>query len=218
MLLYDGGKILVTMAAGSVLGFLYVLLLPVAWIVAAILIIMKRIIVGIAGVTAKSTAFGWRPIEAYLTGKKKKKQTRRSRRDAVKAGEGNTNWKGGIPMLTYRGGYKVQKGTYWDLAKGERIDMNAEGVLPGDRKTIFVKMPVAAVLLAGPVIGLLYAVFLPFIGIAMTLMLVGKKLISGIVHVAVKSTSFGWRPIESYLDGKQRKKREPKETKGHDKS
>lgn len=72
MLLYDGGKILVTMAAGSVLGFLYVLLLPVAWIVAAILIIMKRIIVGIAGVTAKSTAFGWRPIESYLTGKKKK--------------------------------------------------------------------------------------------------------------------------------------------------
>lgn len=121
-------------------------------------------------------------------------------------------------MLTYRGGNKVQKGTYWDLAKGERIDVDAEGVLPGDRKIIFVKLPVAAVLLAGPFIGLLYAVFLPFIGIAMTLMLVGKKLITGIVHVAVKSTSFGWRPIESYLDGKQRKKREPKETKGHDKS
>ncbi|OGW42454.1 MAG: hypothetical protein A2010_17310 [Nitrospirae bacterium GWD2_57_9] len=121
-------------------------------------------------------------------------------------------------MLTYKGGYKVQKGTYWDLANGERIDMNGEGILPGDRRTMFVKMPAAAVLLAGPVLGLLYAVFLPFIGIAMTLVLVGKKLVSGVVHVAVKSTSFGWRPIESYLDGKQRKKRDMKETKRHDKS
>lgn len=121
-------------------------------------------------------------------------------------------------MLTYRGGNKVQRGTYWDLAKGERVDVLAEGILPGDGKTLFVKMPVAAVLLAGPFIGLLYAVFLPFIGIAMTLVLVGRKLVTGLVHVAVKSTSFGWRPIESYLDGKQRKKRGMKETKGHEKS
>lgn len=121
-------------------------------------------------------------------------------------------------MLTYRGGSKVQKGTYWDLAKGERIDIDAEGMLPGDRNIMFVKLPAAAVLLAGPLVGLLYAVFLPFIGIAMTLILVGRKLAVGLVHMAVKSTSFGWRPIESYLDGKQRKKREPKETKGHDKA
>lgn len=74
MLLYDGGKILVTMAAGSVLGFLYVLLLPIAWIIAAAVIIMKQLAVAVAGVAAKSTAFGWRPIEAYLTGKKKQKK------------------------------------------------------------------------------------------------------------------------------------------------
>lgn len=74
MLLYDGGKVLVTMAAGSVLGFLYVLLLPAAWIIAAAVILTKQLVAGVAGVTARSTAFGWRPIEAYLTGKKKKKK------------------------------------------------------------------------------------------------------------------------------------------------
>ncbi len=121
-------------------------------------------------------------------------------------------------MLTYKGGRKVQSGTYWNLARGERIDMTSEGLLPGDDKTTFIKMPVAGILLAGPVLGLLYAVFLPFIGIAMTLVLVGKKLAGGVVQVAVKSTSFGWRPIESYLDGKQRKKREVKETKRNGKS
>ncbi|OGW42455.1 MAG: hypothetical protein A2010_17315 [Nitrospirae bacterium GWD2_57_9] len=74
MLLYDGGRVLVTMAAGSVLGFLYVLLLPVAWIIAATVILMQRLVAGLAGVAARSTAFGWRPREAYLTGKKKKKK------------------------------------------------------------------------------------------------------------------------------------------------
>jgi hypothetical protein len=121
-------------------------------------------------------------------------------------------------MLTYRGGHKVQKGTYWNLARGERFDVAGEGVLPGDHGALFVKMSTAGVLLAGPVLGLLYAVFLPFIGIAMTLILVGRKLVSGVVQVAVKSTSFGWRPIESYLDGKQRRQKELKETKRHGKT
>ncbi len=71
MVLYDGGKILVTMAAGSILGLVYVLVLPFAWIVAAIVILSKRVVHGLAGSTAKSTSFGWDPTEAYLTGKKK---------------------------------------------------------------------------------------------------------------------------------------------------
>jgi hypothetical protein len=67
-------------------------------------------------------------------------------------------------------------------------------------------MSTAAVLLVGPVMGLLYAVFLPFIGIAMTLKLIGKKLTTGLVHAAVKSATFGWRPIEAYLIGRKKKK------------
>jgi hypothetical protein len=116
-------------------------------------------------------------------------------------------------MFTHRGGHKVQKGTYWNLGRGERVDIANEGILPGDRSIQYIKMSTAAVLLAGPVIGLLYAVFLPFIGIAMTLMLIGKKLTTGLAHAAVKSATFGWKPIEAYLDGKQRRKKEAKEKK-----
>ena len=43
-----------------------------------------------------------------------------------------------------------------------------------------------------------YAVFLPFIGIAMMLTLIGQKLISVLVRVTVKSTGFGWSPTEAY--------------------
>jgi len=48
-------------------------------------------------------------------------------------------------------------------------------------------------------------VFLPFIGIAMTLSLVGRKLASVMTEAAAGSMSFGWRPIEAYLAGKKRK-------------
>ena len=119
--------------------------------------------------------------------------------------------------MLHRGGHKVPKGTYWNLAGGQRVDVGNESILPGDNRVIYVRMSTVAVLLAGPIIGLLYAVFLPFIGIAMTLVLITRKLISGLVHVAVKSTTFGWRPIEAYLDGKQRRKMKAKETKGHEK-
>ena len=121
-------------------------------------------------------------------------------------------------MLNYRGGHTVGKGTYWNLARGERVDIAEQGLLPGDSTTRYARMSTVAVLLAGPVFGLLYAVFLPFIGIAMTLILIARKLSEGLVRVAVKSTSFGWRPIEAYLDGKRRQKKDSKNSTRHDRS
>jgi len=61
-------------------------------------------------------------------------------------------------------------------------------------------------LMAAPVIGLVFAVFLPFIGIAMTLGLIGRKLVEGLASAAAGSVSFGWRPIEAYLAGRKMKK------------
>lgn len=120
-------------------------------------------------------------------------------------------------MLMHRGGHTVKKGTYWNIANGQRVECTGQDILPGASGTRYVRMPTAAILAAGPVIGLLFAAFLPFIGIAMTLALVSKKLVEGIVHVAVKSTSFGWRPIEAYLDGKHRRQKEGRGSSKHDK-
>jgi hypothetical protein len=115
-----------------------------------------------------------------------------------------------------KGGHKVAAGTYWNLANGSRVQMEQEGVLPGDQKTRYIKAPVAVMLMAAPLIGLVFAVFLPFIGIAMTLSLIGKKLVDGVASAAAGSMSFGWRPIEAYLAGRKRKKeaREKKSDKG----
>jgi len=108
-------------------------------------------------------------------------------------------------MLT-KGGHKVQAGTYWNMANGERVDLEQEGVLPGSAREMYIKAPAAMAIAAGPVIGLIFAVFLPFIGIVMTLALVGRKLGEAVSEAAAGSMSFGWRPIEAYLAGRKRRK------------
>ena len=115
-------------------------------------------------------------------------------------------------MLT-KGGQTAAAGTYWNMMNGERVDLEQEGVLPGDRSATYIKAPTAAVLAAGPVLGLLFAVFLPLIGIVMSAALVGRKLGEALASAAAGSVSFGWRPIEAYLAGRKRKK-ETRERKG----
>ena len=117
-------------------------------------------------------------------------------------------------MLRHNGGDRVGKGTYWNLSNGERIDITDEGTLPGDVRKTYYRMPAAAIIVAGPVLGLLYAAFLPFIGIAMLVKLVVQKAGGGVMEMVQGSASFGWRPSESYLTGKKEKetkKEEPPE-------
>jgi len=120
--------------------------------------------------------------------------------------------KEGMDML-YRGGNTVAAGTYWNLANGSRIDMHVEDNLPGEAGTRYIKAPAVVLLAAAPILGLLFAVFLPFIGIAMTVQVASRKIGGRLRDAAAASTSFAWRPIEAYLTGRKRKKaaREEKE-------
>jgi hypothetical protein len=113
-------------------------------------------------------------------------------------------------MLTNRGGHKVGKGTYWDLRKGHRIDIAHEGVLPGNETETYFRMSSGVMLLSGPIIGLVYAILMPFIGIATVAALAGGKVLGGLYSLAAKSISFGWQPKNAYLSGKKKKKEEEK--------
>ena len=115
-------------------------------------------------------------------------------------------------MMT-KGGQKAAAGTYWNMMNGERVDLEQAGVLPGDAGIRYIKAPSAVMLAAGPVLGLLFAVFLPFIGIAMAVAHVGRKVGEVVSNAAAGSVSFGWRPIEAYLAGRKRKK-DAREKKG----
>jgi hypothetical protein len=103
------------------------------------------------------------------------------------------------------GGERAASGNYWNFATGERVTLEAEGILPGDAATTYYRVHPAALIAIAPALGLAYAVFLPFIGIAMLAGIVSKKILGGAVETLWKGSSFGWRPSEAYLAGKKGK-------------
>lgn len=107
-------------------------------------------------------------------------------------------------MLT-KGGYTAAAGTYWNMMNGERVDLDQAAVLPGGAGAMYIKAPMAVMLAAAPVLGLIFAVFLPLIGIVMTVAQAGRKAAEGVTNVAAGSMSFGWRPLEAYLAGRKRR-------------
>lgn len=109
-------------------------------------------------------------------------------------------------MLTYRGGHRAGKGTYWDLKNGRRFDVADEAMLPGDDSLTYFRMPAGLMLLSGPFVGLAFVIFLPFIGIAVVASVAGRKLFEATANLIGKSLSFGWRPKNAYLSGKKKDK------------
>jgi hypothetical protein len=107
------------------------------------------------------------------------------------------------------GGETVGKGNYWNFSTGERVQIEDRGVLPGNSFDSYFRVPPIVVLMAGPVLGLAYAVFLPFIGIAMLVAVITKKLFGGAVRTAWKGAAFSWKPSEAYLAGRKRKPGKP---------
>jgi hypothetical protein len=116
-------------------------------------------------------------------------------------------------MLTYKGGHKVGKGTYWDVRNGQRVDVAKEAILPGSETSHYLRLPVGALILSGPLVGLAYVVFLPFAGIALAAAAVGRAALAGVITLFGKSISYGWRPQSAYLSGKKKERAEKKEDK-----
>ncbi len=66
------------------------------------------------------------------------------------------------------------------------------------------------ILIASPVVGLVYVIALPIIAVATFLGLVTERVIGGVINVAGKTISYGWRPTESYLLGRKKKGKKKK--------
>ena len=61
-------------------------------------------------------------------------------------------------------------------------------------------------LMLGPIIGLAYVIFLPFISVAALVVMMGGKALGSIWSLLRSLVYFGWRPSEAYLAGKKKKK------------
>ena len=106
------------------------------------------------------------------------------------------------------GGTPAKSGFYWNLGKWEMTMVPKQGgLLPGDAGDKYLKVPVLALLVLAPVMGAVYAMFLPFIGFAMLFTFLGKKALAAVgLGASGVAATMGpsWRPGEAYLAGKKR--------------
>ncbi|UCG77926.1 MAG: hypothetical protein JSV21_10195 [Nitrospirota bacterium] len=116
-------------------------------------------------------------------------------------------------MLKHKGGHKVGKGTYWNLSESRRIDIEKDGVLPGDDGITYLRMPTGLVVALGPFIGLAFFIVFPLIAIGTFLTVLVVKAVNSVVNLGSKMVYFEWRPTEAYLGGKKKKEKADKEEK-----
>lgn len=105
-------------------------------------------------------------------------------------------------MRQYRGSEKVEAGLYFNLRQLSFKSMEEEGPLRGSKDEVYRRVPTLALLVVGPLLGLAYVIFLPFIGFAMVTWLLGVKalqLAGGVARGAVRVLSPGWEPSMAFL-------------------
>lgn len=110
-------------------------------------------------------------------------------------------------MKRYRGNQRVEPGVYVNLRRFSFESLHSAGRLPGTGRDRYRRVSPLALLVAGPVIGGLYVVFLPFIGIAMLTWIAGGKAAQLVTNAAASSGRVlrpAWRPGGTFLAGAKR--------------
>ncbi len=109
-------------------------------------------------------------------------------------------------MRRFNGGHKVDSGTYWNVWDLSMVGVNNEAILPGDRNSVYYRIPFVLVLPLGAILGGIYVFFLPVVSIATAVSMLGRRIFGHVLFHARRSVFFGWRPTEAYLAGKKGQK------------
>ena len=102
-------------------------------------------------------------------------------------------------MTTYNGRTQVEAGFYLNRKTLHLTTVEKAGALPGTELETYYRVPMLALLAAAPVLGLFYVMFLPFLGFAMVLHLVGTKvahLVGDAAAHAVRALRPSWAPAD----------------------
>ncbi|MBI1958758.1 MAG: hypothetical protein HYU42_01785 [Candidatus Rokubacteria bacterium] len=105
-------------------------------------------------------------------------------------------------MKRYTGSEMVEPGLYFNPRQLSFKSVDEEGPLPGSTDEVYRRVPILVLLVVGPILGLAYAVFLPFIGFAIVTWLLGVKagqLAGGAARGAVRVLRPGWEPSMAFL-------------------
>ena len=109
-------------------------------------------------------------------------------------------------MARYTGGMQVAGGYYWSPGRFTLVPVAEEGaVLPGDASRRYLRVHWAVALLLAPVVGGLYVVCLPFVGLALMLQWAFARALGGARSSATDlaaTVAPGSRPGEAHLTGR----------------
>jgi hypothetical protein len=108
-------------------------------------------------------------------------------------------------MTRHQGGDRVNAGFYLNVESWEVATVSGSGgVLSGSAGARYLRVPTLLLLVFAPLMGAVYAIFLPFIGIAMVVHFLARR--AGIAvrdgaHAVLAATSPAWRPGEASFTG-----------------
>jgi hypothetical protein len=124
-------------------------------------------------------------------------------------------------MLRHHGGEQVRAGFYFNLDSWEvrTVSGPAGGVLDGTAQVRYLRIPALLLLLFAPLMGAAFAIFLPFIGIALVLQYPASQTWRGVRHLAdvlVGSVAPAWRPGTAHLTGTPGSPKAPEEAQAKD--
>jgi len=106
-------------------------------------------------------------------------------------------------MFRHTGGETTRHGFYWNARTWAITVVERQGgELPGDARDRYARIPVLAMLVVAPFMGAAYVMFLPFIGFAMVLDFVARRVGRGAKASALTLSAVvspRWRPGEAYL-------------------
>lgn len=105
-------------------------------------------------------------------------------------------------MTTCNGRQTVDAGIYLNTATWHIEMLNAAGTMPGTELQTYYRIPMIAMLAAAPLLGLAFVMFLPFVGFAMTLTLIGTKAMRWVGDAVTEGARVmrpSWAPALAFL-------------------
>ena len=114
-------------------------------------------------------------------------------------------------MAISRGGDTVKGGYYWNPEKWDpTLVEGPAGELPGSSSEMYRGIPTILLLVVAPVMGALFVMFLPFIGIALLLQHITRAAVEAageMMDRGLRTVTPAWRPGMALLAGKAERKR-----------
>ena len=114
-------------------------------------------------------------------------------------------------MTRYHGNQRVNAGIYFAPKELSFKTMDETGRLPGAEETYYWKVPALALLVAAPMIGLAYVIFLPLIGFLMLGAVALQKVWALLREIGTWSVVLlrpAWQPARAFLSRGKAKKGE----------